>query len=414
MENEICKLNDEYNFNLPEELIAKKPILKRDNARLLLCKNNNTKDFYFYDLPNILEEGDLLVFNSSKVSQRRVFLKRETGGVIEAIFLKNFSNNKLTEFSKIWECLLSNKSKLKDGEILGLDKNNKNNKNIINNKIFNFKYLKNKYHTEKNISLVETTFNNLEEAEIFFENFGEMPIPPYFKRISENFDKEYYQSVFAEKINLIENSAAAATAGLHFTQNLISKLKEKKIKIEFINLQIGYGTFAPLTAENFLNNNLHNEKYYISEKTAQTLNDYKKNKIGKVVAVGTTTLRALESNLRMSFIDNNKSENIILNFSSNQNIKSDLLEKNFFYKSGLYDTNIFLKPPDRIYSIDALITNFHLPNSSLLMLVACLCSKNYSKEGHRINILSYYQTAIERKYNFYSYGDAMFIYNEAK
>ena len=405
MENEKCNFNNDYNFNLPEELIAKKPNLKRDNARLLLCKNNNTKDFYFYDLLNILEEGDLLVLNSSKVSQRRVFLKRETGGVIEAIFLKNFNINKITEFSNIWECLLSNKSKLKDGELLSLNKNNK---------IYNFKYLKNKYYIEKNISLVETSFSNLDEAEIFFENFGEMPIPPYFKRRQENFDKEYYQSVFAEKINLIENSAAAATAGLHFTQHLISKLKEKKIKIEFINLQIGYGTFAPLTTDNFLNNILHNEKYYISEKTAQTLNDYKKNKIGKVVAVGTTTLRALESNLRISFIDYNKSENNILDFSSNQNFKSNILEKNFYYKSGLFNTNIFLKPPDHIYSIDALITNFHLPNSSLLMLVACLCSKNYSIEEQRLNILTYYQTAIERNYNFYSYGDAMFIYNEAK
>ncbi len=378
----------EYFFEIPEELIAKFPKSIRDKARLLVWEKSFISDHYFYELEQFLRAGDLLILNSTKVSKKRVFLKRGSGGRHEVLFL-----NPENEAEGVWKCLIKNRSKLKVGEVLDVFKRTEKNdsKDASLNQFYSFMYMGKDYNKnspnqdkkfETDFSFLKTPFLNIQESEDFFEAYGEMPIPPYLKRESNPLiDNEYYQTTYANK-NTLLHSIAAPTAGLHFTENLLNSLKKNGVYIETLELQLGYGTFAPIKKENLDSKTLHTETYNITTSLAEILNRYKQEKLGRIIAVGTSTLRALESNYTSNYF-------------------TPIHKKKDVFQEGSFQTNLFLRPPDKIYSVDGLITNFHLPCSSLQLLVSCL----RDKEG----LLECYKHAIENKYYFYSYGDAMLI-----
>lgn len=347
MHNEL----KDYYFDLPEEFIAKYPIIPRDHAKLMVLNGTEITHDYFYNLDQYLPENSILIFNDTKVSFRRVYLwNSKLNTQFEVVFLEQKDKN-------LWKCLIRRGRKIKKNDIL-----------LISNYRFKLE------HRDQNFFYLSCWMNetpaliNIDESEIFFESYGQPPIPPYLKRKSEDLDKEYYQTVFAKK----SGSVAAPTASLHFTNELINKLK-KKFKIVYINLQIGYGTFSPLTEHELKKNELHEEIYEIPEDTSLILNANKNSHV--LIAVGTTTLRALEDNY---------------------------LKHNYF-KSGKFSTKIFIKPPQKIYSSDYLITNFHLPASSLFMLVCAF--------GGTKNLKHAYEVAKNNQYRFFSYGDGMIIKN---
>lgn len=334
----------EYSFELPDELIAVYPAEKRDHSRLFIADRKDRTfqtDRFFYDLGKFLKRGDLLVFNRTKVSRRRVFLKTETGRQHECMFL--------TEENSGWHCLIRNSAKLKE-----------------NHKLFS---ISGKEFQYRNLNGKSFLISNDRVTEDFFEKDGTVPIPPYLKRKAEDSDNERYQTIFAESAG----SAAAPTAGLHFTERLKTELENQGINFADVCLHVGYGTFAPLTLDQILSGKLHSEHFSISEKTAELCNRTR-NQGNRVISVGTTSLRALESCYD---------------------------RKNRQYLPADSETDIFLKPGDEIFSIDGLITNFHLPESSLLLLVSCFGGKDF--------VLSAYRKAIEEKFRFYSFGDAMLL-----
>ncbi|GIX41017.1 MAG: S-adenosylmethionine:tRNA ribosyltransferase-isomerase [Leptospiraceae bacterium] len=350
--NELPEELKEYYFELPEEYIAKYPIIPRDHAKLMVLQNQKIQDDYFYNLDKYLPENSILVFNRTKVSFRRVYLFHErTKKYFEVLFLDLIDKN-------LWKCLIKNGRKIKKNDVLKI----KDYFFQLERRDEKFFYLS---AWKNNISTLE----NYQDSESFFDEFGLPPIPPYLKREAEDIDKEYYQTIFA----LEPGSVAAPTASLHFTEELLKKISQKH-KILYLNLRIGYGTFSPLGEKEIQNKELHEEYYQIPEETAQILNE-SKNK-NPIIAVGTTTLRALEDNF--------------LKFKQ--------------FKEGNYSTKLFIKPPDLIYSSDYLITNFHLPASSLFLLVCAFGGKDYLKYS--------YQYAIQKKYRFFSYGDGMIIQNQ--
>lgn len=347
----------DFNYQLPKELIAQHPTKKRVNSRLLILdkKSGEIRHNYFYNILNFFEKGDLLVLNNSKVFPARLFGKKDkTKGVVEV-----FLHKKKDNFN--WECLLKGRIKI------GL-------KIIISEKL--------QAIVEKNNEDGTWILSfNLKGSEFFneIEKVGEMPLPPYIKRDKKlEIDKERYQTVFAEKNKI--GSVAAPTAGLHFNEDLIKKLKEKGVIIKFITLHVGMGTFSPIKTDEIKEHKMHSEFLEISSDTIKSIIKAKNNK-KRVVAVGTTSCRALES-----------ASDKILNFK-----KQD--EKNI--KAISFWTDIFIYPGYDFKIIDALITNFHLPKSTLLMLVSALAGKKY--------IDSAYKEAIEKKYRFFSYGDSMLI-----
>lgn len=335
----------EYSFDLPEELIAVYPAEKRDHSRLLIADRKNgtvQTEHLFYELGKFLNQGDLLVFNRTKVSRRRVFLRTETGRQHECMFL--------TEENSVWHCLIRNSAKLKE------------NQKLFSSSGREFRYAG---RNGKSFLIPEEKLN-----EDFFEKDGTVPIPPYLKRKAEESDNERYQTIFAESAG----SAAAPTAGLHFTEKLKNELESHGVIFADVCLHVGYGTFAPLTEEQMMTGKLHSERFSVSEKTADLCNAARLRG-NRVISVGTTSLRALESCYD---------------------------RKNQKYLPADSETDIFLKPGDKIFSIDGLITNFHLPESSLLLLVSCFAGKDF--------VLSAYRKAIEENFRFYSFGDAMLIF----
>jgi S-adenosylmethionine:tRNA ribosyltransferase-isomerase len=339
----------EYNFHLPEELIARYPAEKRDESRLMIV-NRKTGTIHiepmFRNIQNFLSNGDILVFNQTRVSKRRVYLKNKSGREFECVFLeKKFQDDK-----EVWKCLIKNVRKIKPDE-----------------KLFSSRVD------------VYFTMNRNKEGEIFlspsvpiteevFESVGTIPIPPYMKRKAEAADNERYQTIFAKS----PGSVAAPTAGLHFTEELKSDIQKKGIQMVPVELCIGYGTFSPLTEKQMQEKKLHEEEFFIPENTLELLNASKGKQ--RIIALGTTSLRTLESSF-------------------------DPVPARFVKKNGI--TDLFVQPGDRVGSIDGLITNFHLPESSLLLLVAAFAGKEL--------ILEAYHKAIENKMRFYSYGDAMLI-----
>lgn len=339
----------EFDFDLPEHLIAQTPLEKRDTSKLLvLHKNSGQIDHrHFYDIVDYLKPGDILVRNNTKVIPARLFgIKEETNGHVEVLLLKELSQN-------TWECLVGNARIVKLGTIITFGEG------LLKAKCIEIK--------EEGIRVFEMIYDG-----IFYEildQLGTMPLPPYIKEKLN--DKNRYQTVYAK----IEGSAAAPTAGLHFTDEIIEKIKAKGVQIVDVTLHVGLGTFRPVKVENVLEHHMHSEFYMISKESADILNQAKANH-QRIISVGTTSTRVLESNYTKYHCFKETSEN----------------------------TDIFIYPGYEYKAIDALITNFHLPKSTLLMLISALASKEL--------IFKAYHEAIEREYRFFSFGDSMFITNE--
>ena len=338
------KLSD-FDYELPEELIAQTPISKRDTSRLMILdkKTGEIVHKHFHDIIHELNKGDVLVLNDTKVIPARLIgTKEETGAVIELLLLKDLGEN-------IWECLSRPAKRLKEGTIVTFSPKLK--AKVVEKK-------------EEGIVRVQLIYNGI-LMEILDE-LGEMPLPPYIHEKLQ--DKDRYQTVYAKNIG----SAAAPTAGLHFTKELLDELKNKGVEILFITLHVGLGTFRPVEVENILEHHMHSEFYQMSKDVAEKLNLAKKEG-RKIYAVGTTSVRTLET----------------------------IMHKYHEFKECSGNTDIFIYPGFEFQAIDGLITNFHLPKSTLLMLVSALSSREI--------ILHAYKIAVEEKYRFFSFGDAMFI-----
>ena len=335
----------DFDFYLPDELIAQTPLEKRDNSRLLHLDKNTGKieHKHFYDIKQYVHPGDCLVLNDSRVLPARLIGTRPTGGAVELVLLKDLGDN-------CWECLSRPGRKTKPGQelIFGNGELTAVVQDLTQggNRIVKFDY--------KGIFLE------------ILERLGKMPLPPYIKE--ELQDSERYQTVYSKELG----SAAAPTAGLHFTKELLSEIEDMGVSICCVTLHVGLGTFRPVKAENIEDHDMHSEFCIIPEETAKTVNDTKKAG-GRVIAVGTTSCRTLES------------------FTTDDGVLQAT--------SGW--TNIFIYPGYKFKCIDALITNFHLPESTLIMLVSALAGREH--------ILNAYKTAVNEKYRFFSFGDAMFI-----
>ena len=336
---------EDFDYYLPEELIAQTPLKKRDESRLLVLdkKTGEIEHKHFTDIIDYLDKGDVLVVNNTKVLPARLIgVKEETDAVIEVLMLKDLGNN-------TWECLSKPAKRVKIGTIVKFsDELQAECVSIKEEGIRHFKFI---------------------YSGIFYEildRLGEMPLPPYIHEKLE--DKDRYQTVYAKEVG----SAAAPTAGLHFTPELINKIKDKGIIYEEITLHVGLGTFRPVSVEDVTKHKMHSEFYSMSKETADILNSAKKEG-RRIISVGTTTTRTLET---------------IMN-----------LYNEFKECSGY--TDIFIYPGYEFKAIDALITNFHLPKSTLVMLVSAFASKKY--------IMNAYENAVKEKYRFFSFGDAMFI-----
>lgn len=359
LQNNFEELLKEYSFTLPNDLIARHPAEPADSCRLMSVRasaNNRPqiKHDFFYNLPQLLHPDDLLVVNNTKVEARRVFLLKksvENSSRFETVFLQTKKLEAFPKEKETWQVLMRGSKKISVGQILVAE---------IDSQIFfevqgkenGFVFLKPSVVLNENI----------------FSRIGQMPIPPYMNREANEKDKKDYQSIFSQQ----SGSAAAPTASLHFTSALLKNLQEKNIQMEHVTLHVGYGTFAPLREGNFLTEKLHEEFYEIPSSLAERL---QKKDYRRLIAVGTTVLRVLETVFQ-------KTEG-----KYNHSLKGN--------------TDIFLFPPYTIQSADALITNFHLPASSLLLLTACMLPKEL--------LLQSYNEAIQKQYMFYSYGDAMFI-----
>lgn len=362
------EIND-YDYYLPIHLIADKPCSKRDQCRLLCLdkKTGSVSHQIFKNLIDILTPNDVLVLNQSKVFPARIFGKKDSGGDIEVLLIRQLK-------SSLW--LAISKPRPKVGKKIIFDQN-----------------LKGEVTKSDPITgQIEIKFNQQNEK-IFqtLDKIGHTPIPFYIHSCQkESTLRSGYQTVYAKTLG----SAAAPTAGLHFTKNLLLKLKQKGVQIEYITLHVGLGTFQNLRPENLETQTLHTEFYDIASLTAKRLN-IAKNSGKRIIAVGTTTVRTLESACKE--VDKNFSP------SSRGRCPAAAGQRGLYQiESGAHSTKIFIYPPYNFKFIDALITNFHLPKSSLLMLVSAFVGKD--------KIFSAYKQAIENKYRFFSFGDAMYIY----
>ncbi len=338
----------EFKYEVPEELIAQYPLKKRDASRLMVLnrKQQTWEHRIFKDLVDYLNEGDALVVNETKVFPARVIgIKDKTDASVELLLLRQLEDT-------MWEVLVKPARKVRVGnriqitEDFGCD--------VIDN-------------TTSGGRVVRFDYNGSDFFKVLDE-VGKSPLPPYIKREAEDVDKEFYQTVYAKKIGAV----AAPTAGLHFTEELLEKIKAKGVKIIPIVLHVGLGTFRPIKVEDVTRHNMDSEYYEVPESSAKEINEVKLNG-GRIIAVGTTTVRTLES---VANADN-------------------LVKAN----SGWTDK--FIYPPYQFKIIDGLITNFHLPASTLVLLTAAFAGKDF--------ILKAYQEAVKEKYRFYSYGDAMLI-----
>lgn len=337
---------DDFDFVLPEELIAQTPLEKRDESKLLVLdkKTGEIEHKKFFNILDYLEKGDTLVLNDTKVLPARLHgIKNGTGAHIEILMLKETNKDE-------WECLSKPAKRVSVGDIISFGDGLLIAKCIM--------------EKEEGIRVFK-----LEYSGLFYEvldKLGEMPLPPYIHEKLK--DKNRYQTVYAKN----EGSSAAPTAGLHFTNELLNKIKEKGISIVYVTLHVGLGTFRPVNVDDITNHKMHSEFYMMNKETADILNNAKREK-RRIISVGTTSTRTLET---------------IMN-----------LYNEFRECSGW--TDIFIYPGYKFKAIDALITNFHLPKSTLVMLVSALAGKD--------NIMKAYKEAIERKYRFFSFGDSMFI-----
>lgn len=337
-------LVSDFDYYLPEELIAQHPIEPRDNSRLLVLDRTTGKlaDQNFYNLPEYLQPGDTLVFNNTKVIPARLMgTKAETGGRIEVFLLNRVAGDE-------WETLVKPGKRARPGTIIEFSPELK------------CEVLKT---TDFGGRIVRFSYEGIFEE--ILDRLGEMPLPPYIKaRLA---DKDRYQTVYARE----RGSAAAPTAGLHFTPQLLAKLEQQGINLAFVTLHVGLGTFRPVSVDNITEHVMHREYYSVSQETADIINKTKQSG-RRVIAVGTTAVRTLETATANGMVES---------------------------KSGW--TDIFIYPGYEFKIIDALITNFHLPQSTLLMLISAL--------ANREQILAAYQHAVAERYRFFSFGDAMLI-----
>lgn len=336
----------DFFFHLPEELIAQTPLKERDTSRLMVLDKNSGEIEHkiFKDIVDMLQEGDTLVLNNTRVLPARLIgEKAETGGKIEFLLLKRVDKDR-------WECLAKPGKKAKIGGefVFGDGRLRAIVRDIV----------------EEGNRIIEFIYEGIFEEVL--DSLGQMPLPPYIHEKLE--DKERYQTVYSKETG----SAAAPTAGLHFTEELLEKIKNKGVNIAYLTLHVGLGTFRPVKVETIENHTMHSEFYMLSKEDAEIINETKKR--GKrVIAVGTTSTRTLET----------------------------ISDENGVVKESSGWTNIFIYPGYKFKIVDALITNFHLPESTLIMLVSALSGRE--------NIMRAYNTAVEEKYRFFSFGDAMFI-----
>ena len=332
-------------YDLPDELIAQTPLQQRDSSRLLVLdkESGETQHKHFYDIIDYLQPGDCLVMNNSRVLPARLLGHRPTGGAVEVLLLRDLGDKK-------WECLCKPGRKMQVGSevIFG----NGELTAVVTavqedgNRVVEFRY--------------EGIFLEV------LERLGKMPLPPYIK--AELADQERYQTVYSKEVG----SAAAPTAGLHFTNELLDRIREKNIKTAFVTLHVGLGTFRPVKAESISEHHMHSELCMISKETADILNETKASG-GRIVCVGTTSCRTLES----------------------------LVNEDGSFEAKSKWTEIFIYPGYTFKAMDALITNFHLPESTLVMLVSAFAGREH--------VLSAYAEAVKEKYRFFSFGDAMYI-----
>ena len=338
------KKSDFY-YNLPEELIAQTPVTPRDHSRLMVVDRESgaITHRHFYNLCDILQKGDLLVMNDSRVLPARLMGHRPTGGVVEVLLLRDLGN-------KCWECLCKPGRKMQvgnevifgDGELTAVVREVRED----GNRVVEFRY--------------EGIFLEV------LERLGKMPLPPYIKE--ELQDQERYQTVYSREVG----SAAAPTAGLHFTKELLEKIREKGVNEAFVTLHVGLGTFRPVKAEEVTEHHMHSELCMMNAETAKILNETKRNG-GRVICVGTTSCRTLES----------------------------LVNDDGTFEAKSRWTDIFIYPGYTFKAMDGLITNFHLPESTLVMLVSAFAGREH--------VLNAYEEAVKQRYRFFSFGDAMCI-----
>ncbi len=339
------KKSDFY-FDLPEELIAQDPLEDRSGSRLLMLdkKTGETKHRVFHDIVNYLAPGDCLVLNNTKVIPARLLgVKEDTGAAIEVLLLKRREKD-------VWETLVRPGKKCRPGA-----------KFVFGDGLLKAEVLE---VVEEGNRLIQFTYDGIFEEVL--DKLGEMPLPPYITHKLQ--DKNRYQTVYAK----YEGSAAAPTAGLHFTKELLQQIEAKGVKLAYVTLHVGLGTFRPVKEDDILDHHMHSEYYQVTEEAAKLINDTKKAG-GRIICVGTTSCRTVES----------------------------AADENGIVQAGCDNTEIFIYPGYQFKVLDCLITNFHLPESTLVMLVSALAGREH--------ILAAYEEAIREKYRFFSFGDAMFI-----
>ena len=337
-------LIEEFDFDLPHHLIAQAPLQKRDSSRLLVL-NKNTKlfsDKKFVDFVDLLNTNDLLIFNDTRVIKARLFGKKITGGKVEIMIERILDNHYALAH-------LKTSKKIFDGTIFEVNED-------VSVKVV---------RKENDLFYIEFD-SNLSSYDIL-EKYGHIPLPPYIERSADKSDENRYQTIYAKE----SGAVAAPTAGLHFTDEIFKALNDKKIKYTFLTLHVGAGTFQPVRENDLDHHQMHSESFNVPDKTIQMIDDAK-SKNGRIIAIGTTVLRALESKF---------SEETI--------------------QSGFKETSIFIKPGYTFKIVDALLTNFHLPKSTLFILVSAFSGSDTMKK--------LYQHAIKNEYRFFSYGDATFI-----
>ena len=339
----MIKKSDFY-YDLPEELIAQTPVEPRDSSRLMVY--NKQQDVLehkvFTDVINYLQKGDLLVVNNTKVYPARIYAKGQFGGKMELLLLKRIN---LTD----WESLVKPGKRAKIGATFSVSEE------------LSFTVID---HAPEGGRIIRFNFNGVFED--ILSRVGEMPLPPYIRQKLQN--KSRYNTVYCKK----EGSSAAPTAGLHFTTELLQKIKDKGVQIAEVELNVGLGTFRPVKEDDLTNHVMHTESYSIDKQNADLINSVKASG-GRIIAVGTTSVRTLET----------------------------VADQNGFVKECSGDTSIFIYPPYKFKCVDCLITNFHLPESTLIMLVSALLGREKT--------LELYKTAVDNRYRFFSFGDACFF-----
>lgn len=351
-------IND-FDYELPKELIAQTPAEKRDFSRLMVVdrKTGGVEHRHFYDILEYLGPGDCLVLNNSKVLPARLFgVKEGTGAKIEFLLTKRIEGD-------TWETMVRPGKRLKIGDAVSFAGEDGQEGKLFRAVV--------KDYGDDGTRIVEFQYDGIFLERL--EELGQMPLPPYIERENNKEDRDRYQTVYCRD----EGSVAAPTAGLHFTEELLAKAEAKGVKIAYVTLHVGIGTFRPVKVENIEEHHMHFEEYFVNEGTAEIINETIKAG-GRIVSVGTTSTRTVESAA-----------------------KFDEATGLWLVQPGHGNTDIFIYPGYEFKIIDALITNFHLPKSTLLMLISAL----YNRE----DILRVYKIAVEEKYRFFSYGDAMFI-----